>query len=115
MDVLQVECGGEKYFEATLFDLISAFSVVLSNVPKETFLEVIKEHITVEQKINEILSILNEKTSFSVKHIFESSTSKIEIVVTFLALLELMKMHSIMAVQKELFGDIVIIKGQENG
>lgn len=115
MDTLQVECGGERYFEATLFDLISAFSVVLSNVPKETFFEVIKEHITVEQKIREILNILNEKTSFSVKSVFESSKSKIEVVVTFLALLELMKMHSIMAVQKELFGDIEIIKRQENG
>lgn len=110
MDTLEVDCAGERYFEASLFDLISAFSIVLSNIPKETFLEVIKEHVTVEQKIHDILHILAEKTSFSVKSVFEQAKSKAEIVVIFLALLELIKTHSILAVQKELFGDIEIIR-----
>ena len=114
MDALQVDSAGERYFEASLFDLISAFSVVLSNIPKETFLEVIKEHVTVEQKIRDILQLLSEKTSFSVKAVFEQAKSKVEIVVTFLALLELMKTHSILAVQKELFGDIEIIRNPKS-
>ena len=114
MDALQVDSAGERYFEASLFDLISAFSVVLSNVPKETFLEVIKEHVTVEQKIRDILQLLSEKASFSVKSVFEQAKSKVEIVVTFLALLELMKTHSILAVQKELFGDIEIIRNPKS-
>lgn len=114
MDAFQVDSAGERYFEASLFDLISAFSVVLSNIPKETFLEVIKEHVTVEQKIRDILQLLSEKTSFSVKAVFEQAKSKVEIVVTFLALLELMKTHSILAVQKELFGDIEIIRNPKS-
>jgi segregation and condensation protein A len=110
MDAVQIECGGEKFFEASLFDLISAFSVVLANVPKETFMEVIKEHITVEQKIHDILHMLVEKPCFTIKDLFEKAISKIEIAVIFLALLELMKTHSILAVQKELFGEIEIIR-----
>jgi len=110
LEALEAECGGEHYFEASLFDLISAFSTVLSNVPKEEFLEVIKEHVTVEQKINEIMHTLSERKSFGLKEVFQKAKSKVEIVVTFLALLELMKTHSVLAVQKELFADIEIIK-----
>jgi len=114
MDAVQIECGGEKFFEASLFDLISAFSVVLANVPKETFLEVIKEHVTVEQKIHDILHMLVEKPCFTIKDLFEKAKSKVEIVVIFLALLELMKTHSILAVQKELFGEIEIIRNPQS-
>ena len=114
MDSMQIECNGEKFFEASLFDLISAFSTVLSNVPKETFLEVIKEHLTVEQKIHDMLHMLVEKPSFALKSVFEAAKSKIEIVVIFLALLELMKTHNVLAVQRELFGDIEIIRNPKS-
>jgi len=110
MDAIQAEFGGEKYFEASLFDLISAFSTVLANVPKETFLEVIKEHVTVEQKIHDLLHLLVERPSITLAALFENAKSKIEIVVTFLALLELVKVKGVLAVQKELFGDIEIIR-----
>jgi len=110
MDAVEVECNGEKFFEASLFDLISAFSTVFANVSKEAFLEVIKEQVTVEQKVHDILHLLVDKPSFALKDLFDSSKSKIEMVVVFLALLELMKIHSIMAVQKELFGEIQIIR-----
>lgn len=106
----EIIVGAEHFFEASLFDLISAFSVVLKNVPKETFLEVIREHLTVEQKIHDILHMLVERPSFFLKALFEQAQSKMEAVVIFLALLELMKSQSILAAQKELFGEIEIIR-----
>jgi len=51
---------GEVYFEAGLFDLISAFSKALEAVPKEVFYEVIKDEFTIEEKIHQILHHLLE-------------------------------------------------------
>jgi segregation and condensation protein A len=109
-DGLNVQLEGERFFEASLFDLISAFSAVLENVPKETFLEVIKDQVTVEQKVHDILHMLVEKASLSLKALFDKARSKIEMVTVFLAILELIKTQSIIAVQKELFGEIEIVK-----
>lgn len=110
VEAVGLEFQGERYFEASLFDLISSFSTVLKNVPKETFLEVIKDHITVEEKIHNILHTLVEKPSFPLGELFQKAKSKIEIVVIFLALLELMKTQSVLAVQKGLFDEIQIIR-----
>jgi len=110
IQAVETEFQGEHFFEASLFDLISAFSSVLENVPKETFFEVIKEQMTVEQKVHDILHMLVEKPSFPLKSLFELAKSKIEMVTFFLAMLELIKMQSVLAVQKELFSDIEIIR-----
>jgi segregation and condensation protein A len=105
---------GEHFFEATLFDLISAFSTVLANIPKETFLEVIKDETTVEQKVHDILHMVVEDMSVSLQSLFEKAKSKVEMVTIFLALLELIKIHSILAVQKELFGEIQIMRNPKS-
>ena len=55
------EDAKEVYFEASLFDLITAFTKVLKNVPQEVFYEVIKDTHTVEQKIHDILHMLLEQ------------------------------------------------------
>lgn len=104
------ELEGEHFFEASMFDLISAFSTVLASVPKETFFQVIKDQTTVEEKVHDILHMLVERSSLSLKALFDKARTKIEIVTIFLALLELMKTHNILAVQKELFADIEIIR-----
>jgi len=46
--------------------------------------------------------------------LFESSRDKDEMIVTFLAVLELMKLNEIFAVQKDLFGEIEIIRNVNN-
>ena len=114
MGGLPSEMAGEHFFEASLFDLISAFSTVLADVPKETFLEVIKDETTVEEKIHDILHMLVERTSISLQSLFDRAKSKVEMVTVFLALLELIKIHSILAVQKELFGEIEIMRNPKS-
>ena len=48
----------EVYFEASIFDLISAFTAALKNVPKDVFYEVIKAEFTGEEKIHYLLHFL---------------------------------------------------------
>jgi len=105
---------GEVYFEASIFDLISAFSKALSEVPKELFYEVIKDEFTVEQKIHQILHLLLEKQTISMAELFGQAKHKIEIIVTFLAILELIRLKEIVACQKELFQEIVVTRNTGN-
>ncbi|MFO8052793.1 MAG: segregation/condensation protein A [Candidatus Omnitrophota bacterium] len=102
----------QPYIEASIFDLISAFKSALKEVPKDVFFEVMKEEFTVEDKIHDILHIILEKGKISLEKLFSQSKSKMEIVVTFLAILELIKLKEIVAVQQTLFGPISVAKPQ---
>jgi segregation and condensation protein A len=104
----------EVYFEASIFDLISAFSLVLKDIPKEVFYEVIKDQFTVEQKVHDILHLLLVQTEVKLSGLFSSAKSKMEIIVVFLAVLELAKMKEIIARQDAAFEDITILRNKEN-
>ena len=101
------------YFEANLFDLISAFSKALKEVPKELFYEVIKDEVTVEQKIHDILHYLIERPELVLSELFEKAKNKLEIIAIFLSVLELIRIREIVIFQKRVFSDIVIMRNQE--
>ncbi len=102
------------YFEASIFDLISAFSQALKDIPREVFYEVIKDQYTVEQKVHDILHLLLVETEIKLSELFAKTKSKMEIIVIFLAILELAKMKEIMARQDVEFEDIIIFRNKEN-
>ncbi len=104
----------EVYFEASIFDLISAFSRALKDIPKEVFYEVIKDQFTVEQKVHEILHRLLVEPEVKLSALFSMVKSKMEIVVVFLAVLELAKMKEIIARQDAAFEEIIISRNKEN-
>ena len=104
----------EMYFEASIFDLISAFSAAMENVPKELFYEVIKDEFTIEEKIHQILHLLLVKPTLAISELFGKAKNKIEIVVSFLAILELIRMKEIVAFQKEQFQEIEISRNKNN-
>ncbi|MBM3251940.1 MAG: segregation/condensation protein A [Candidatus Omnitrophica bacterium] len=105
---------GEVYFEANLFDLISAFSKAMKEVPREIFYEVMRDEFTVDQKIHDILHILLEEPEISLQTLFEKTVNKLEIIATFLAILELIRLKEVTIIQRQLFGDIKIIRNREN-
>ena len=100
----------EVYIEASIFDLISAFKTALKEVPKEIFFEIVKDEFTVEEKIHDLLHLLLKEKKVALSELFSSAKNKLEIVVTFLAILELIKLKEIAAVQEELFGTILITR-----
>ena len=104
----------DKYFEASIFDLINAFSQALKDIPKEVFYEVIKDQFTVEQKVHDILHLLLVETEVKLSTLFSKSKGKLEIIVIFLAILELAKMKEIVAKQDAAFEDIIISRNKEN-
>ena len=86
----------EEKVEATLFELLEAFREVLKRVKPELFHEVILERMTVEEKVQEILLLLQqENRSLAFHRLFPEQASMRVIVITFLAILELVKMKVI--------------------
>ncbi|MBL7092198.1 MAG: segregation/condensation protein A [Candidatus Omnitrophica bacterium] len=101
---------GEGYFEASLFDLISAFSKILKSVPKKQFLEIIKDEFTVEKKVHDLLHLLVIKPAIYFSKLFEKAKNKAEIIATFLAVLELIRLKEIVVRQQHPFSEIQIIR-----
>ena len=72
-----------------------------------------KETFTVEQKIANIKDVLISRDKFKFSELFLEATSKDEVITTFMALLELIKMQAIRVSQDDLFADIQIEKTGE--
>ena len=104
----------EVFIEASLFDLINALSNALNKTPEEVIHEIVAEEFTVEQKIHDILHRLLEGSQVSLAELFKVAKSKMEMIVTFLAILELIRLKEIKAVQKRTFDDIEILRNTDN-
>ncbi|MCX7927729.1 MAG: segregation/condensation protein A [Candidatus Omnitrophica bacterium] len=102
------------YFEASIFDLISAFSKAMEQTPKDLFYNVVKDEFTIEEKVHDILHLLLIQETIFLSSLFSTAKNKAEMIVTFLAILELIRQKEIVAVQKQLFGEIEIIRNRNN-
>jgi segregation and condensation protein A len=97
----------EERIEVNLFELLEAFRQVLERVKPETVHNVLLEHLSVEDKIQEILALLEKENRSMVFHrLFPEQASRRIIVVTLLAILELVKMKRIRIFQLAAFETI---------
>ena len=95
--------------EVSIFDLIRAFQNVLKRFEEShDFGDIIDDRFTVSDKIELLLSRFAPGDSRRFESLFQSATTKAEVIVTFLALLELMKLNQFVVRQNDLLGDIVI-------
>jgi segregation and condensation protein A len=96
-----------------LFDLLKAFHEVVRRFEEQQILEVDKEEVTVEQKIADIRNrlLIHDQILFST--LFGEIRSKRQLIVTFLALLELVRMKEVWLYQKSAFEEIQISKKKE--
>lgn len=92
----------------TLFDLVKAFRKVLMEKPKPVIHEVKKISVTIDEQIQYILSNLDEKGEIHFIALCKHMEEKIRIIVTFIALLELIKMNKLGLRETENFNDFVI-------
>ena len=103
----------EVQIKATLFDLLSAFKDVVERsqyaVDDDYYEEIQEEPITVEEKMEIVQRRLSEEP-INFNELFPEFASKIEQIVTFLAILELIRLQRIAAVQSGHLEDIYIVK-----
>ena len=94
--------------EVSLGDLLSTFKTILERNHSIEVYEISPISVTVEEKIDVILNLLREKGSLSFFQLFERASRRIEMIVTFLALLELIRLRKILVRQMRAFGEIWI-------
>jgi len=96
--------------DVTLFDLIAAFKYVVDKMPRKHVHEINKLNVTLEDQIVYILNYFKGKSEATFLQLVESMAEKIRIVVTFIALLELIKQKQIGVRQVDPYGEMMIVK-----
>lgn len=95
--------------DVSIFDLIRAFQNVLKRFEEaHEFGDIVDDRFTVSDKIDMLMARFVPGDSSRFDELFESATSKAEVIVTFLALLELMKLNQFVVSQSGLLGEIII-------
>ncbi len=95
-----------------LYDLMKALNDLLARHPDASVMEISSEVLTVKEKIQFILDRIETVESLLFRDLFEAVLSRHEIVVTFLALLEIIRLGLIRVVQGEICGPLRLIKTQ---
>ena len=95
--------------EVGIFELIHAFQNVIKRVDaREDLREIFGERFSVSEKIDMILQRVGQGAAVRFSDLFGEIVSRVEIVVTFLALLELIRLKQVRAIQPKLFDEIEI-------
>lgn len=99
--------------KVSVLDLVNAFNKILERArQKEGFREIYEEKYTVGQKIELILDEIEKTGRLMFTQLFGELSSRSEIVVTFLALLELIRLKQLNVRQSDAFSDIEITRKQ---
>lgn len=95
--------------DVTLFDLINAVSAILRRFQnREQISEIYEDRWTVSEKIEYLITTVTQKSRLRFSELFLAAQSRNEVIATFLALLELIRLKQLAALQAEPFGEIEI-------
>ena len=106
------DAGPLPLASVSLFDLLDALNRVMSRVPEPTIYEIQAESFAVEDKIELLTAALRERRRLSFVELLGGCRTRSEMVVTFIALLELVKLGEALIAQSETFGDISIVASE---
>jgi segregation and condensation protein A len=100
--------------DVSIFDLLNAVNVVLQRIAQKeaSSREIYEDKWTVSEKIEHVMKTISERPRLKFSELFADATSRTEVVVTFLALLELIRLKQIVCSQPEAFGEIEISRSQ---
>ncbi len=82
----------EESIRIGLFELINAFQRVLENLPGRHSIDLSDERVSIKDRITELVDILEKKGSVAFDELFSAAPARGEIVVTFLAILEMARL-----------------------
>jgi segregation and condensation protein A len=94
--------------QLSVFELLTALQRVLEKLPTDVVHEVTLERISVREKMALLLDRLRLRGRVVFESLFADIKTRMDVIVTFLAMLELVKVRAIRIFQEELAGPIVI-------
>lgn len=107
--------GSEEMAEVGLFALVSALQEVLKRAEPEDFMEMSADTMRLKDKISQLMEILSGVSSITFHELFERKVRKLDIVLTFLAILELVRLQMVRAFQHQPSGIIRLYLAVDDG
>lgn len=107
-----VELGPETEValqDVSIFDLITAFNEALKRAKKEDLTEIFTDRYTVAEKVDFLSNLLRREKRARLSELFAGMRHRYEMVCTFLAILELIRLKQLRAVQSGPFGEIEVM------
>lgn len=109
-DEITIEPEPYSYlFDVNMFDLMAALKKILSKAPPEA-IKITRETLTVKDRIAVILDKMENEHTMRFDALFGGDTTRLQIIVTFLALLEILRLGLVRAYQDKDFGTIWIMR-----
>ena len=96
--------------EVSLFDLLAAFKTVIDNMPQDVYHNVAEDNITIEEQMEFLTGQLKDSAQISFFDMMKKLKNRVRVVVTFMAILEMIRLRQIIIQQSEIFGEIWIVK-----
>ncbi|MBN2357415.1 segregation/condensation protein A [candidate division KSB1 bacterium] len=100
----------EQSSEVSLFDLVAAFKTLIDQANKVPVHRVAELSVTLEQCMATVQKSLSEKRQVRFTELFKPDVDRIVWIVTFIAILELIRLQVVRAVQEQPFAEIIISK-----
>ena len=97
----------ELWEKIDVWDLVKSFSAMMQNLPAENIIDLYEE-VTINEKITLLTELLENRGQCSFTDLIIRTSSVMDIVCAFLAILEAVKVRMIMIFQNRMFGDIQI-------
>lgn len=99
-------------FDLNLYDLLGAFKRLLARAPAEA-IEITKEVLTVKERMNYLMDCMKGKSAIRFEDVFSPDDNRAVLIVTFLAVLELLRLGVFRCYQEREFGQIWLIAREE--
>lgn len=103
---IEIEEEDNPTIEVSLFDLIGAFRKVLDDLKKQITYRIDREPVTIDEKIALIHRMVDERSEVLFTELFDEIIDKMDVIVTFLAILELIRLGDVVARQVSHGSDI---------
>jgi segregation and condensation protein A len=107
---LPVETADDLVRDVSLFDLIASFQFAMDRVPKRTVHEIARVNVTIEEQMAYIVDFFSRRSEGTFYDLVRDMHERIRIVVTFLALLEVIRARQVVVRQADPFGDLYIMR-----
>lgn len=111
-DPAETDTGEDKNMlhDVSLFDLIASFKFAIERMPKKFVHEIVRPNVSIDEQIEYIRNFFTRRSEATFFELIEGMTEKIRIVVTFLALLELIRAKKIIVRQPTPFAELSIMR-----
>ncbi|MBI4429554.1 MAG: segregation/condensation protein A [Ignavibacteriales bacterium] len=104
------ETAEDMMRDVTLFDLIASFKFAMDRMPRKFVHEILKMNVSIDQQIEYITDFFSRRSEATFFDLIKHMTEKIYVVVTFIALLELIRAKKLILRQAEPFGEVSIMR-----